>query len=265
MSSSRPSVEAERYRMRLLQRIVVTIGQKAGFTKMEGAALNCLVEILEQYFENLLIHTHTFAEIAGRTRPNLNDAALLLSHSHISIPDITPWLEQKPLPSEQAPIIPYTSDEAEFFDTKPEDLVQTLLGPNELHPNVIENPDESGEGAGDITTSTVIPEKHFDSYKLSQQKAEQSRIIEENLKNFMVNISNQQGGGKTTSEGSTNPREAPPVPVKREPGSSDLPGEADKNTTAQTRFHAANVYPIANYQRTPWKRARTTPSATKLS
>ncbi|RKP35945.1 hypothetical protein BJ085DRAFT_32966 [Dimargaris cristalligena] len=224
MSSSRPSVEAERYRMRLLQRIVVTIGQKAGFTKMEGAALNCLVEILEQYFENLLIHTHTFAEIAGRTRPNLNDAALLLSHSHISIPDITPWLEQKPLPSEQAPIIPYTSDEAEFFDTKPEDLVQTLLGPNELHPNVIENPDESGEGAGDITTSTVaqskppgaygsanrppysdyipsntpkfppdhtyrhtpvIPEKHFDSYKLSQQKAEQSRIIEENLKNFM--------------------------------------------------------------------------------
>ncbi|KAJ1914318.1 hypothetical protein IWQ60_008856 [Tieghemiomyces parasiticus] len=335
-------LSTERYCRRTLYRAIAHIGKLAGFEVVERSALVCLAEVFELYFEDLLVNTHAFAEVAGRTRPNLNDATLLLTHTRDSVNHLAALLDRlspsattrSHRKSKTDVLAAMSAEERVFFDNRPEELARKLLAPTVesigptaaaaaaaaastnsqaggTAPAAIAGDTTAAAAEGDQATTAVpakpigtagrsaatlqtklapkrtdyipehlpefppvhtfkytpvFPERHIDSYKLSQLKAEQSRVIEENLKNLMVHMSQRDhpartsGSITTASEGTT---ELATVKAEKATEWTDttVPMEVsatttDTTTAASPRYPGAQVYPIANYQRTPWKKMR---------
>ncbi|KAJ1982636.1 hypothetical protein H4R34_001633 [Dimargaris verticillata] len=275
MNPLRPSLEAERLRYRQLQKVVSLLCQQAGFEAVEGSALNALVEILVlcgsrlEDIQDIFVHTHAFAEIASRTRPNLNDVALLLSHSQVSVADLMSTLQsarqlqgladaaqlhEEPLSIDVSP------EEHDFFNHRPEVLVKQLLG-NSKQTASPANKDYDAQPAASSTHPVLalgdlpshlpaLPPVHtykstpvhtdiaIDGYRLSQLKAEQSRMVEENLKNFMVKVSKSEKQSSSTHA---------------------LASTASSASVPDSEPTSASIYPIANYQRSKWQRVRPRP------
>ncbi|KAJ1976568.1 hypothetical protein H4R35_002648 [Dimargaris xerosporica] len=263
---SHPSVKAERLRHRQLQKVVTLLCQQAGFKAIEGSALNTLVEILILYIQDVFVHTHAFAEVASRTRPNLNDVALLLSHSHVSVADLvttlqsTSQLQGQVITAhlqEEPPLSDASPEEMDFFNHRPEALVSQLLGNGKQTtslPNRATDAQSAVSHAHPVPARSdlpshlpALPPAHtykstpvhtdiaIDGYRLSQLKAEQSRMVEENLKNFMVNVSKSE---------------------KQSSSAHTVESTAPSDSAAGTEPTSASIYPIANYQRSKWQRVR---------
>ncbi|KAJ1908015.1 hypothetical protein IWQ60_011760 [Tieghemiomyces parasiticus] len=130
-------LSTERYCRRTLYRAIAHIGKLAGFEVVERSALVCLAEVFELYFEDLLVNTHAFAEVAGRTRPNLNDATLLLTHTRDSVNHLAALLDRlspsattrSHRKSKTDALAAMSAEERVFFDSRPEELARKLLAP----------------------------------------------------------------------------------------------------------------------------------------
>ncbi|KAJ1969169.1 hypothetical protein IWQ62_000800 [Dispira parvispora] len=314
------------FHQQVLQKVVVLVCRRVGFEAIQPLALHALVEILELYLQDLFVHVHSFAEVASRTRPNLNDVALLLTHSRITVNDLV-RVAQSTSSKERRRLSVASNgtgaaervgkedpESATFFDNRPERLLKVLLTwPDERPPKTpetapVSQPSQLQTSQGEpLTSSTadttsttaevskpedtciiprhlptfppdhtykhtpVYPDRSVDSYRLSQIKAEQNRLVEDNLKNLMAKVT--QDERRTSKTGAV--RSLPvtsSIPLERpvgQPGSAlasqaqpqDLEPTPNKDQASATQI-GTSFYPTVNYQRIRWKRTRTASTAT---
>ncbi|KAJ1651889.1 hypothetical protein IWQ61_007645 [Dispira simplex] len=317
------------FHQQFLQKVVALVCRQVGFEAIQPLALHALVEILELYLQDLFVHVHSFAEIASRTRPNLNDMALLLTHSRVTVNDLV-HVAQSTSSKERRRLGVLSNstgaaervgvedpESATFFDNRPGHLLKVLLtwpaepSPNESETAPVSQPsqlqtsqDESliSSTADAITTvlsstttgvfkpevssiipqhlplfppdhtykhTPVYPDRSVDGYRLSQIKAEQNRLVEDNLKNLMAKVTrDERRAGATGAAHSLSV--ATNVSLERPFGQPELmpTSQAQSHTLEpapskdqDTTQIGSSFYPTVNYQRIRWKRTRTAPTA----
>ncbi|KAJ1656974.1 hypothetical protein IWQ61_003541 [Dispira simplex] len=316
------------FHQQLLQKVVVLVCRQVGFEAIQPLALHALVEILELYLQDLFVHVHSFAEIASRTRPNLNDVALLLTHSRVTVKDLV-HVAQSTSSKERRRLGALSNntgaaegvggedpESATFFDNRPECLLKVLLtwpakpSPNESETAPVSQPSQlqtsqdeslisSTADANTVISSTtagvskpenssiiprhlppfppdhtykytpVYPDRSVDGYRLSQIKAEQNRLVEDNLKNLMAKVTRDERRAGATGA-------AHSLSVATNVSLERLVGQPESMPTSQAQPHTlepapskgqgttqigTSFYPTVNYQRMRWKRTRTAPTA----
>ncbi|KAJ1644220.1 hypothetical protein IWQ61_010442 [Dispira simplex] len=317
------------FHQQLLQKVVVLVCRQIGFEAIQPLALHALMEILELYLQDLFVHAHSFAEIASRTRPNLNDVALLLAHSRVTVNDLvhiaqfTSSKERRRLgvlsniTGAAEGVGGEESESATFFDNRPERLLKVLLtwsvepSPNESETAPVSQPSQLQTSQGEslitftadaaitATSSTtaviskpeisliiprhlppfppdhtykhtpVYPDRSVDGYRLSQIKAEQNRLVEDNLKNLMAKVTRDErragatGAAHSLSVATNVPLARPVGQPESMPTSQAQPRtlEPVPSKDQSTIQIGTSFYPTVNYQRIRWKRTRTAPTA----
>ncbi|KAF7722189.1 hypothetical protein EC973_003569 [Apophysomyces ossiformis] len=194
------------------QKVVSLLVQEAGFQSAQASALDALADILGLYLERLLAITHSYADLANRSRPNTHDLAHSLADQGVALASLQQYVERfKNTPMAKA--ASSTTLRTEQSQTSTVEYIPQFL------PSEDEDEDEDLEETTELPTYVPphlprFPSKHSfrqtpvyiqrpdDPQKVRELNSQQSRTVEENLKRLMS--SENQLARRSTEKRSAN-------------------------------------------------------------
>ncbi|KAG0186762.1 hypothetical protein DFQ28_007330 [Apophysomyces sp. BC1034] len=177
------------------RKVVSLLAQEAGFHSAEVSALDTMADLLGLYLERLLSTTHSYADLANRTRPNTHDLAQSLEDQGIPLSSLLKYVER----FRSAPIAKVSSSLTLRTEQSRKSTVEKMP---QFLPSEDEEEDEDLEEATDLPVYVPahlprFPSKHSfkqtpvyiqrpdDPQKVRELNSQQSRTVEENLKRLM--------------------------------------------------------------------------------
>ncbi|KAF9341101.1 transcription initiation factor TFIID subunit 8 [Linnemannia elongata] len=185
------------------KKLVSILALDAGYEGITASALESLTRVFENYTQQMYSIAHSFAELAGRTRPDINDLEQAFSDMGLRTSGLDQYIEhasQSKTPLLRGPL--------QEILAKPERKKEkkTLLLDSDIEDNSDSDEEEDEKpGTAKVTARTIVPEhlpafpsKHSykqtpvfvkrptDPQKIRELNAEQSRLVESNLKKLMA-------------------------------------------------------------------------------
>ncbi|KAF9427142.1 transcription initiation factor TFIID subunit 8 [Podila epigama] len=185
------------------QKIVSILALAAGFEGITASALYTLTNALENYTQQMYRISHSFAELAGRTQPNVHDLQHAFSEMNVTTRGLMKYAEKAT--QSARPLLSGPPEETIAEPIKKEEET-TLLLDSDIEDNSDSDEEENKDAAGNkITARTPVPDhlppfpsKHSfrqtpvyvkrptDPQQIRELNAEQSRSVESNLKRLMA-------------------------------------------------------------------------------
>ncbi|KAF8945555.1 hypothetical protein BGZ47_002447 [Haplosporangium gracile] len=185
------------------KKLVSILALDAGFEGITTSALESLTRVFENYTQQMYSIAHSFAELAGRTRPDIYDLEQAFSDMRLKTSGLDRYIEtasQSKTPLLRGPL--------QEILAKPERKKEkkTLLLDSDIEDNSDSDEEEDEKpGTAKVTARTIVPDhlppfpsKHSykqtpvfvkrptDPQKIRELNAEQSRLVESNLKKLMA-------------------------------------------------------------------------------
>ncbi|KAF9149877.1 hypothetical protein BG015_008310 [Linnemannia schmuckeri] len=185
------------------KKLVSILALDAGFEGITASALESLTRVFENYTQQMYSIAHSFAELAGRTRPDIYDLEQAFSDMRLKTSALDRYIEtasQSKTPLLRGPL--------QEILAKPERKKEkkTLLLDSDIEDNSDSDEEEDEKpGTAKVTARTIVPDhlppfpsKHSykqtpvfvkrptDPQKIRELNAEQSRLVESNLKKLMA-------------------------------------------------------------------------------
>ncbi|KAF9119702.1 hypothetical protein BGW39_000109 [Mortierella sp. 14UC] len=185
------------------KKIVSVLALDAGFEGITASALESLTRVFENYTQQMYSIAHSFAELAGRTRPDINDLEQAFSDMNLRSSSLETYI--KTASQSKTPLLRGPLQEIIAKPQKKKEK-KTLLLDSDIEDNS-DSDDEEDEkpGSAKVTARTIVPDhlpafpsKHSykqtpvfvkrptDPQKIRELNAEQSRLVESNLKKLMA-------------------------------------------------------------------------------
>ncbi|KAF9938755.1 hypothetical protein BGZ67_010519 [Mortierella alpina] len=191
------------------KKLVSVLALDAGFEGITASALEALTQAFENYTQQMYSITHSYAELAGRTRPNLHDLEQAFTDMKMSPASLGSYVRKAS--HSKTPLLRGPLQETiAKGQTKKE--TKTLLLDSDIEDNSDSEDEDNQDGQNassapgtKITARTIVPDhlppfpsKHSykqtpvfvkrpsDPQKIRELNAEQSRLVESNLKRLMA-------------------------------------------------------------------------------
>ncbi|KAG0380518.1 hypothetical protein BGX24_007713 [Mortierella sp. AD032] len=185
------------------KKLVSILALDAGFEGITASALESLTRVFENYTQQMYSIAHSFAELAGRTRPDINDLEQAFSDMNLKPSSLDTYIKtasQSKTPLLRGPLQEILAKPQRKKEKK------TLLLDSDIEDNSdSDDEEEEKQGSAKVTARTAVPDhlpafpsKHSykqtpvfvkrptDPQKIRELNAEQSRLVESNLKKLMA-------------------------------------------------------------------------------
>ncbi|KAG0028274.1 transcription initiation factor TFIID subunit 8 [Podila clonocystis] len=267
------------------KKLVSILALAAGFEGITAGALYTLTNAFENYTQQIYRIAHSFAELAGRTQPNVYDLQQAFADMSLSAESLAEYARKASQSS--TPLLRGPLQET-IAKTKKKKEKTTVLLDSDIEDNSESDEEDNKDAAGNkITARTPVPDhlpafpsKHSyrqtpvyvkrptDPQKIRELNAEQSRLVESNLKRLMAaenkvamaahkdTLHQHQQEILPVALGSTDLANA--VVVKEEPGlSSSVPMDVATSTSSSARRMSVEadrratkleILPVVNYE-----------------
>ncbi|KAF9208280.1 transcription initiation factor TFIID subunit 8 [Podila verticillata] len=269
------------------QKLVSILALAAGFEGITASALYTLTNAFENYTQQIYRIAHSFAELAGRTQPNVYDLQQAFTDMSLSAESLAEYAKkasQSSTPLLQGPL------QETMAKPKKKKVKTTLLLDSDIEDNSDSDEEDNKDAAGNkITARTPVPDhlppfpsKHSyrqtpvyvkrptDPQKIRELNAEQSRLVESNLKRLMAaenkvamaahkdTLQQHQQEILPVALGSADLANA--VVVKEEPGLSSSTVQVSASSTSMRRMSSVEasdrraglmkleILPVVNYE-----------------
>ncbi|KAF9297238.1 transcription initiation factor TFIID subunit 8 [Mortierella antarctica] len=267
------------------KKLVSILALAAGFEGITAGALYTLTNAFENYTQQIYRIAHSFAELAGRTQPNVYDLQQAFADMSLSAESLAEYAKkasQSSTPLLQGPL------QETIAKPKKKKEKTTVLLDSDIEDNSESDEEDNKDAAGNkITARTPVPDhlppfpsKHSyrqtavyvkrptDPQKIRELNAEQSRLVESNLKRLMAaenkvamaahkdTLQQHQQEILPVALGSADLANA--VVVKEEPGlSSSGPADIAAASTSSSRRMSVDadrratkleILPVVNYE-----------------
>ncbi|OZJ02541.1 Protein pyrABCN [Bifiguratus adelaidae] len=210
------------------KKLMVDTLKRVGFNSMKASVLEEFSSALDDYVHRLLYNTMNNAQLANRSKPNLFDVARGMDQSGARTATFRRYLtrlniprapRRQPLVAYTAPEIPRTTEEVNGLPSDEEtEVFEPVPTPNSITPNVIPTVTPPKQVAPTLPSYVPphlpkFPPKHSfkqtpiylhrstDPRTIRHLNAQQSRLVEENLKRFMAEEQQtlEEGSATTTT------------------------------------------------------------------
>ncbi|KAG0095014.1 transcription initiation factor TFIID subunit 8 [Podila epicladia] len=262
------------------KKLVSILALAAGFEGITAGALYTLTNAFENYTQQIYRIAHSFAELAGRTQPNVYDLQQAFADMSLSAESLAEYAKKASQSS--TPLLLGPLQETIAKPKKKKEKTTVLLD-SDIEDNSESDEEDNKDAAGNkITARTPVPDhlppfpsKHSyrqtarptDPQKIRELNAEQSRLVESNLKRLMAaenkvamaahkdTLQQHQQEILPVALGSADLANA--VVVKEEPGSSSGPADIvaasisssrRKSVDADRRATKLEILPVVNYE-----------------
>ncbi|KAF9438851.1 transcription initiation factor TFIID subunit 8 [Entomortierella beljakovae] len=237
------------------KKIVAILALDAGFEGITASALETLTCALENYTQQMYTIAHSFSELAGRTKPNIHDLQQAFNDMNLNPASLESYVRKASKSSKRLV--------DKLLDAKPQRKKEKniKLLDSDIEDNSDSDDDEppapSTSGAK-ITARTIVPDhlppfpsKHSykktavfvkrptDPQKIRELNAEQSRLVESNLKKLMA-AENKVAMAAAHKDGSTAAVPADMLIIKEEVETAD---SIDKHVLSKLE-----ALPVVNYE-----------------
>ncbi|KAF8933236.1 transcription factor TFIID complex subunit 8 C-term-domain-containing protein [Dissophora ornata] len=187
------------------RKLVSVLALDAGFEGITASALESLTHAFENYTQQMYSIAHSFAELAGRTRPNIHDLQQAFADMNLNPASLASYV--KTASHSKTPLLRGPLQETIAKPQKKKERRAALLD-SDIEDNSDsedEEPAASSTPGAKVTARTVVPDhlppfpsKHSykqtpvfvkrptDPQKIRELNAEQSRLVESNLKRLMA-------------------------------------------------------------------------------
>ncbi|KAG0270754.1 hypothetical protein BGZ95_001559 [Linnemannia exigua] len=185
------------------KKLVSILALDAGFEGITASALESLTRVFENYTQQMYSIAHSFAELAGRTRPDIHDLEQAFSDMNLKPSSLDTYI--KTASQSKTPLLRGPLQEIIAKPTRKKEK-KTLLLDSDIEDNSdSDDEEEEKPGSAKVTARTVVPDhlpafpsKHSykqtpvfvkrptDPQKIRELNAEQSRLVESNLKKLMA-------------------------------------------------------------------------------
>ncbi|KAF9083363.1 hypothetical protein BGX23_011552 [Mortierella sp. AD031] len=185
------------------KKLVSILALDAGYEGITASALESLTRVFENYTQQMYTIAHSFAELAGRTRPDINDLEQAFSDMNLQPSSLETYI--KKASQSKTPLLRGPLQEVVAKAQKKKER-KTLLLDSDIEDNSDSDDEDEGQaGAAKVTAHTIVPDhlppfpsKHSykqtpvfvkrptDPQKIREMNAEQSRLVESNLKKLMA-------------------------------------------------------------------------------
>ncbi|KAI1306700.1 transcription initiation factor TFIID subunit 8 [Mortierella claussenii] len=188
------------------KKLISVLALDAGFEGITASALEALTSALENYTQQLYSIAHSFAELAGRTRPNIHDLQQAFVDMNLNPASLEAYVRKAS--QSKTPLLRGPLQETIAKGKKKQEKT-TLLLDSDIEDNSDSDEEEPATTAAasgtKVTARTAVPDhlppfpsKHSykqtpvfvkrptDPQKIRELNAEQSRLVESNLKRLMA-------------------------------------------------------------------------------
>ncbi|KAG0289799.1 hypothetical protein BGZ96_006709 [Linnemannia gamsii] len=185
------------------KKLVSILALDAGFEGITASALESLTRVFENYTQQMYSIAHSFAELAGRTRPDIHDLEQAFSDMRLKPSGLDRYIEtasHSKTPLLRGPLQEIIAKPQRKKEKK------TLMLDSDIEDNSDSDEEEDEKpGTAKVTARTIVPDhlpafpsKHSykqtpvfvkrptDPQKIRELNAEQSRLVESNLKKLMA-------------------------------------------------------------------------------
>ncbi|KAG0196698.1 hypothetical protein BGX28_009844 [Mortierella sp. GBA30] len=191
------------------RKLVSVLALDAGFEGITASALDSLTRAFENYTQQMYSITHSYAELAGRTKPNVHDLEQAFMDMKMSPASLGSYVRKASY--SKTPLLRGPLQETVAKGRKKKESNTALLDSDiEDNSDSEDEDNQDGQNASStpgtkITARTIVPEhlppfpsKHSykqtpvfvkrptDPQKIRELNAEQSRLVESNLKRLMA-------------------------------------------------------------------------------
>ncbi|KAG0054708.1 transcription initiation factor TFIID subunit 8 [Gryganskiella cystojenkinii] len=186
------------------KKLVAVLALDAGFEGINASALESLTRVFENYTQQMYSIAHSFAELAGRTQPNIHDLQQAFTDMNLNPESLESYVRKASY--SKTPLLRGPLQET-IAKTQTKKEKKTVLLDSDIEDNSDSEDEDEKEtpGATKVTARTIVPDhlppfpsKH--SYKqtplfvkrptdpqaIRELNAEQSRLVETNLKRLMA-------------------------------------------------------------------------------
>ncbi|KAF9933023.1 hypothetical protein FBU30_006698 [Linnemannia zychae] len=185
------------------KKLVSVLALDAGFEGITASALESLTRAFENYTQQMYSIAHSFAELAGRTRPDISDLEQAFVDMNLKPSSLDTYI--KTASRSKTPLLRGPLQEIIAKPLRKKEK-KTLLLDSDIEDNSDSDEEEEEKpGSAKITARTIVPDhlpafpsKHSfkqtpvfvkrptDPQKIRELNAEQSRLVETNLKKLMA-------------------------------------------------------------------------------
>ncbi|KAF9110896.1 hypothetical protein BGX27_005735 [Mortierella sp. AM989] len=240
------------------KKLVAVLALDAGFEGITASALESLTRAFENYTQQMYSIAHSFSELAGRTKPNIHDLQQAFTDMNLNPASLESYV--KTASKSRTPLLRGPLQETIAKGQKKKEKKIKLLD-SDIEDNSDSEDDEPAPSSipgTKVTARTVVPDhlppfpsKHSykqtpvfvkrpnDPQKIRELNAEQSRLVESNLKRLMA-AENKVAMAAAHKDGSTAAVATDLLLVKEEQESAE---SIDRR--ALTKLEAL---PVVNYE-----------------
>ncbi|GJJ73347.1 transcription initiation factor TFIID subunit 8 [Entomortierella parvispora] len=190
------------------KKLVSILALAAGFEGITASALESLTRSFENYTQQMYSIAHSFAELAGRTRPNIHDLQQAFADMNLNPASLESYARKAShsgTPLLRGPLQETLAKKEQKKETKTDLLDSDIEDNSDSDEEDEKEKQAAGPKSAKVTARTVVPDhlpafpsKH--SYKqtpvfvtrptdpqaIRELNAEQSRLVETNLKRLMA-------------------------------------------------------------------------------
>ncbi|XP_046485681.1 transcription initiation factor TFIID subunit 3 isoform X1 [Neodiprion pinetum] len=200
---------AAEYSRNVLRVVVAQICQTIGWHSINSTPLEFLVDLMQEYLTRTSKLTHQYAEVLGKTEPNLDDLGLAFQHMNIDIQELAEYVKNVdsvpcaievpkfPVPREShmnflkpgsrevvtRPVHVHEHLPAMYPDTEDEYPPTKSENPSETTPEVTPLNGSPPDGSANISPQSTSPQVVFkrpgDPVSLESPIAKRPRVVEE--------------------------------------------------------------------------------------
>lgn len=187
------------------RKIISVLALDAGFEGITASALEALTRAFESYTQQIYSTAHSFAELGGRTRPNLHDLQQAFTDMRLNPATLASYARKAS--RSKTPLLRGPLQET-IARTQKKKEKKTVLLDSDIEDNSDSDDDEpptTSVPGLKVTARTIVPDhlppfpsKHSykqtpvfvrrptDPQRIRELNAEQSRLVESNLKRLMA-------------------------------------------------------------------------------
>ncbi|KAG0324205.1 hypothetical protein BGZ99_002085 [Dissophora globulifera] len=241
------------------RKLVAVLAMDAGFEGITASALDALTNAFEAYTQQLYSTMHSFSELAGRTHPSMYDLLQAFSEMNVNPASLASYVRtasHSKIPLLRGPL-QETIAKVQRKKEKKVALLDSDIEDNSESDDEEPTPSTTAPGTK-ITARTIVPDhlppfpsKHSykqtpvfvkrptDPQKIRELNAEQSRLVESNLKRLMA-AENKVAMAAAHKDGSATGVATDMLMIKEEQESAE---SIDRRALAKLE-----ALPIVNYE-----------------
>ncbi|KAG0306577.1 transcription initiation factor TFIID subunit 8 [Dissophora globulifera] len=223
------------------RKLVAVLAMDAGFEGITASALDALTNAFEAYTQQLYSTMHSFSELAGRTHPSMYDLLQAFSEMNVNPASLASYVRtasHSKIPLLRGPL-QETIAKAQRKKEKKVALLDSDIEDNSDSDDEEPTPSTTAPGAKITARTIVFVKRPTDPQKIRELNAEQSRLVESNLKRLMA-AENKVAMAAAHKDGSATGVATDMLMIKEEQESAE---SIDRRALAKLE-----ALPIVNYE-----------------